>query len=545
MVHKVAMYALAAALCSGLFAGTQVIASSPDAVSAAIRSALTAEPGASPAGERPLEQVYAARGYAGLWLRGQQLTSQGNQLLELLARAGDLGLDPADYDVESLGAASRRLASQPAPAQAAAVDLGLTASALRYVHDAHFGRIDPKTVGFELDVARAPFDAPSVVLGLSRSDSVAASAASIEPQFYHYALLKQALHAYRDLARSPPPLLDALTRTVKEGDAYAQAPALRQLLERLGDLPSSDGGSADALVFDASLSEGVRRFQARHGLEVDGALGRSTVEALRTPLAQRVRQIELTLERWRWVPEFSAPPLIVNIPQFRLFAFRSLQDRKADILQMDVIVGRAFPSAHTPVFMAQLSSVIFRPYWQVPQSIVRKEMIPKLMQRPGYLDAEHLQIVARSDEVSPALAATPANISALASGALKLRQSPGADNALGLVKFSLPNPHDVYLHSTPTPALFSQPVRAFSHGCIRVSDPVALAVHVLRDTPGDWSAERVRGAMQGSRTLHVKLAHTIPVLILYGTALATEDGKILFFRDIYGHDRKLAALLHL
>jgi L,D-transpeptidase YcbB len=233
----------------------------------------------------------------------------------------------------------------------------------------------------------------------------------------------------------------------------------------------------------------------------------------------------------------------VNIPQFRLFAFDSLEDRKADIVQVDVIVGRTFPSAHTPVFMANMTSVIFRPYWQVPFGIVRNEIVPHAKRDLNYLASEQLEIVPANDEVSQALPANGDNLGLLASGRLKLRQRPGPENALGLVKFSLPNSHDVYLHSTPSPALFQQPVRAFSHGCIRVSDPIALAVHVLRNTSTAWTAAAVSTAMRGEQTRHVNLTRPVPVLILYGTALATEDGKILFFNDLYGHDARLASAL--
>ena len=487
--------------------------------------------------------MYSDRRYTGLWTHGAKITPQAQQVLVLLSHAQELGLRPDDYDVEPLMAAGMRLVpnGSASAAQAAAFDIQLTQSALHYLHDAHFGRIDPRRVGFELAVPRAPFDSTAVLLDMSGADAGADTriAASVEPQFYHYQLLKNSLSQYRALARDPPPLLTAPAHPIKVGNPYAQAPALRQTLIRLGDLSPDTAPSADPLTFDAALSAGIRGFQARHGLRIDGVLDSATSRALAVPLAARVRQIELTLERWRWVPEFSAPPVIVNIPQFRLFAFNSLQDRKSEVLQMDVIVG----PAHTPIFVADMTSVIFRPYWQVPDSIAKKEMLPKLERQPDYLQAQHLDIVSASDETSRPLALSSETVRALLEGRLKLRQRPGPDNALGLVKFSLPNPYDVYLHSTPTPALFKEPVRAFSHGCIRVSDPVALAVHVLRDTSAEWTAQKVREAMDGEVTQHVRLVHPVPVLILYGTALATEDGRILFFDDIYGHDRQLAALL--
>lgn len=550
-VARLAWPAGAAAALILLLSAHDASAASEDEVATAIQAALvphTTSLSQSPTGGlSPDQRVYQERRYTGLWTHGSKMTDQGQQMLVVLSRAQDLGLKPDDYGVGPLMAARMGLeSSATASAEVAAtLDIQLTKSALHYIHDAHFGRIDPRRVGFELQAPRKPFDSMAALLNLAGADSVAAVAASIEPQFYHYTLLKKSLSQYRALARNPPPLLTAPAHPIKINSPYAQASALRQILIRLGDLPPGASPAADPLTFDAALSGGIKRFQARHGLKMDGILDSATSRALAVPIAARIRQIELTLERWRWVPEFSAPPVIVNIPQFRLFAFNTLQDRKSDVLQMDVIVGRTYRTTYTPVFMAEMTSVIFRPYWQVPESIVRKEMLPKLERQPGYLDAQHLDIVAASDEVSHPLPLSSATLGALEAGRLKLRQRPGPGNALGLVKFSLPNPHDVYLHSTPTPALFNAQVRAFSHGCIRVSDPVALTVHVLRDTPGQWTVERVREAMEGPVTQHVRLAHPIPVLILYGTALATEDGRILFFDDIYGHDRRLAALLGL
>ena len=261
-------------------------------------------------------------------------------------------------------------------------------------------------------------------------------------------------------------------------------------------------------------------------------------------LAARARKIDLTLERWRWLPAFASPPIIVNVPEFRLFAFRQITDRAVDILQMDVIVGRTFPRTRTPVFAADMRSVIFRPYWDVPRSIVLREMLSKIRANPGYLASQHLEIVSNGPGAA-VLPATAASVQALAVGMARLRQQPGPDNALGLIKFDLPNFHSIYLHSTPAQQLFLRSRRAFSHGCIRVSDPVALAAYVLRDTPGGWTAARIEAAMHGTETRRVRLAKPIRVMILYGTVLAKEDGEVLFFDDLYGQDRRLERLLGL
>jgi L,D-transpeptidase YcbB len=428
-----------------------------------------------------LYAVYARHDFSPLWIHSGTLAPQALVLMQTLRTADQYGLRPQDYatglDASRLMGLKPGSAPREAVAAEANLDLALSAAALRFLTHLHFGRVDPQAAGFNLQPTRAPLDLSALVERLATTNRVDEVVTSVEPQFYHYQLLKQALLHYRLLA----------------------------------------SGQATATRAEISTA----------------------------PFARRIRQIELTLERWRWLPAFTSPPIIVNIPQFRLFAFNSTQDRRSEILQMDVIVGRTYPDLRTPVFAAQMKFVIFRPYWDVPSSIVQREMLPALRATPDYLRHEHLEIVRGPSDSTAALPPTPENISALAAGALRLRQQPGADNALGLIKFMLPNTHNVYLHSTPVPRLFSQSRRAFSHGCIRVSDPVGLAAYVLRNAPGTWTREAILAAMHGSVTRQVNLATPIPVLILYGTALATEDGAVLFFDDIYGNDRKLEKLLNL
>jgi len=497
-----------------------------------------------------LRSLYAQRADAPLWSRDGQPTSQARALLDELERAEAYGLSRGDYAAAANDVPAQAAATAPGSDERgwARFDVTLTATALRFVSDLHFGRVDPAEAGFKLQAEHAPLDLTATIDALERAADVRSVLAQVEPPFFHYRLLKEALARYLGLAQEhaeltklPPP-----TATVKVGDHYAGAAQLRSLLVALGDLPAEAGASeASPSTFDALLSSGVRTFQQRHGLAADGAIGKATFAALTTPLARRVRQIDLTLERWRWLPPFQTPPIIVNIPQFRLFAFRTTEDRAADILQMDVIVGRTYPRTQTPVFEGDMRYLVFRPYWDVPYSITRNEMLPKIRANPGYLAAQRLEIVSGQQDASPAVPPTPANIEALAAGKLRLRQLPGEDNALGLVKFMFPNSYNVYLHSTPAHRLFNESVRAFSHGCIRVREPAALAVHVLRGTPGDWTLEKVEETMNDGKTLRVNLAQPVNVLILYGTALATEAGPTLFFNDIYGYDRRLEAELRL
>ena len=493
-----------------------------------------------------LRTVYARTANAPLWSREGRATAQAEAVLQELRNAAAYGLRAQDYAADAIAQLAGSEASVGADLRWAQFDVRLSAAALGFMSDLHYGRVDPRAAGFNLQGVHQELDLASSLEGLAASENVITELASVEPPFYHYHLLREHLPLYLKLAQQPQLThLPAMSGTLKPGSSYAGAPALRRLLTALGDLPEGKEPPSPDATFDADLSAGVRSFQQRHGLTPDGTLGKATLRALTTPLAQRVRQIDLTLERWRWLPPFATPPIIVNIPQFRLFAFRTTEDRAADILQLDVIVGRVYPRMQTPVFESEMKYVVIRPYWDVPFSITSKEMLPKIRANPGYLAAQRLQIVRGQGDASPVVAPTPAAIAALAAGQLRLRQRPGEDNALGLIKFMFPNNYNVYLHSTPAHRLFQEPVRAFSHGCIRVSDPSALATEVLKNAPGDWTREKIDAAMNDDQTIRVNLPQPIIVLILYGTALATEAGPILFFDDIYGYDKKLEARLGL
>ena len=270
-------------------------------------------------------------------------------MLHELQRADTYGLEAHDYALGSVTALAATSDAAPLdPVRAARLDVALSVATLHFVSDLHYGRVDPARAGFNLESVRAVLDLPTALRALSAAGNVTATLATLEPPFHHYALLRLALTRYLSLAQQPGVTqLPAPPRKLRVGDGYAGTSSLRKLLLALGDLTPAASAST-AQVFDAELSAAVRAFQLRHGLAPDGLLGKTTFAALTTPLAQRVRQIDLTLERWRWLPPFKTPPIIVNIPQFRLFAFRTTDDRAADILQMDVIVGRTFPRMQTP-----------------------------------------------------------------------------------------------------------------------------------------------------------------------------------------------------
>lgn len=497
-----------------------------------------------------LQSLYQQRNFSLLWLINGQATASALDMLQVLRNADSYGLRAANYDGIALSYRLNELASMPESearqTAMAQLDVALSAASLRFIRHIHYGRIDPRKAGFDFDIQRSrEFDPLASLTTLAASKQVAADIARLEPQLLHYQLLKRALAQYRLLAVDAeltqlPPLT---ARSIKPGESYVGAAALRRLLVAERDFANDAVASDKDITLDPALVAALKRYQTRHGLPADGAIGKQTFAALTTPFANRVQQIELTLERWRWLPQIQSPMIVVNIPQFKLFAFKANDDREANLLRMNVIVGQAFPHTQTPIFLADMKYVVFRPYWDVPYNITQRELLPQIHRSSEYLQRNHFELVRGQGDNSPVMPASPENIAQLASGALRVRQQPGNDNALGDIKFMLPNTHNVYLHSTPAKRLFNETQRAFSHGCIRVSDPVALAEYVLRNTAEEWSAEKIQAAMQGEPNQRVNLTKSIPVMIVYGTAMPNEAGQVQFFNDIYGYDRKLAKLV--
>ena len=477
-----------------------------------------------------LGEFYRSAGYTLAWVRDSRPTAKALAVIELLQAADNEGLFAKDYDkplweerLESL-ALPGRPASEPALLR---FDLALTICTMRYILDRHLGRINPRLFHSTFDVdadIRSPLDFLRVRV-VSAAD-VAAALSSVEPPFPAYRRLVKAVQRYKELAgQDDGEPLPAFTIPIKPGDHYSGVPRLTRLLVSLGDLPPQAASDTD--LYAGTLVKAVKRFQRRHGLAPDGALGPKTLRQLNTPLGQRLRQLRLTLERWRWLPpRHSRPPIIVNIPGFRLYA--------GDLPPQKVVVGKAFKH-QTPVFASLLTELVFRPPWNVPMSIQRRELVRLIGKDPSYLEEQGFDVLDNEGALVSSGPVSAEILERLRKGRLFLRQRPGPGNALGLVKFLMPNTHSIYLHGTPSRRGFKIPRRDLSHGCIRVDDPEALAAWVLRDQP-EWTAERIRAAMDGEKTLTVKLAEPTPVLIQYGTAMVQENGVVLFFDDIYDRD---------
>ena len=492
-------------------------------------------------------KLYLANGYRLFWSDGVKPSGAAIALLQQLRMANERGLDPEDYPGNRLAYLSVDLIDTPGAGieQWALFDVGLSLAGMRFLSDVHSGRIDPGTVGHNLSLGRIKLDIPTTLAHLSTAADVTVALDALEPQFAHYALLKRQLAHYRVLAgedgiNTLPPLH---AKSLKPGEEYAGAAQLQRLLVALGDEPPPATDAPAPTTLSPDLVGALKRYQGRHGENPDGVLGAATFGELTRPLADRVRQIELTMERWRWMPsELVTAPIIVNIPQFRLFAFETTSDLEAHVRQMDVIDGKAFDKTQTPVFAADMTYLIFRPYWEVPYDIALKEVVPTARNNPADIEHRQMEIVRGNGDSATVMPNTAENVELVAKGTLRLRQRPGPNNSLGLVKFMMPNSYNVYLHSTPAQSLFAESRRDFSHGCVRVSDPVGLAQYVLRDSP-EWTREKILAAMNGTSPLNVTLKNKIRVFIVYGTAFAAENGSVMFFDDIYRHDERLQKAL--
>ena len=480
----------------------------------------------SPYDERAwLERFYGARDYAPAWTG-----AAATQALDVLGKADEHGLPAQDYSPRPL--AARMHAHGAAPVDDTAdQDAALTLALLRYLADLHAGRIRS-----DFAAVRVVDPVPLLQHALAEQN-LAAAVDAAEPRLAIYHRLKATLAEYRKLATQPTAPLPAApsNRAIEAGAAYAGARELGARLMLLGDLAPEAGTQGD--TYSAELAQAVMRFQDRHGLDADGKLGRQTLAALNVPLASRVRQVELSMERLRWLPELPPGPFIaVNLPSFRLWAFKATD--APPVLATRVIVGKAVRT-QTPLFIGTLRHIEFNPYWNVPPSILRAEIVPALLRDPDYLVKNDMEVVGPGAQTVSA-----ATLAALRSGALRVRQRPGPQNALGAIKFALPNSMNIYLHSTPARALFARSRRDFSHGCIRVEDTAALANFVLADQAG-WTSEAIAAAMAPGPNRTVQLKAPMPVVIFYTTAIVDGDGRPLFPDDVYRLDgaleRNLAA----
>lgn len=483
-----------------------------------------------------IQTFYLQRVYAAAWSHDAGILDASiDGLFKALKEAEQEGLNTKDYHIERLqtmrGRLQRLIADNQSlePAMLATFDLLLTDAFLAYGTHLQSGRFAPERIGGGPHTAQETIHLPDLLsTALATGNTTEALRQLIPPQA-GYAQLRTTLAHYRALAARGgwPAILEGAPLRPMERDR--RVITLRARLKATGDMTASTQAK-DETLYDRDVEQGVRTFQERHGLPLDGVVGEQTLVALNVPVGVRIQQIRQNMDRWRWLPEsLGKRHILVNIPDFSLV----VMEHDKPQLAMRVVVG--LPSWPTPTFSANMTYIVLRPDWGVPYNIAKKEILPRLRQNPGYLSQQNLQAWVAGEDGARRIDPRSVTWSQISSGAVRFRQEPGPRNPLGDVKFMFPNPYHVYLHDTPSRSLFAKPFRAFSHGCIRLEKPMDLAAYVLRDNK-QWTPERVQAVLAKRTSQTVSLPEPIPVHLVYRTAWIDDSGKVQFRPDLYGHD---------
>ncbi len=484
-----------------------------------------------------LPSFYERRLYRPAWSDERGPTRLADDLLDALRRADLEGLRSEDYHLHGIEAvlAAVRADAKRGPALApdrwAELDLLLTDAFLVYGAHLLAGRVNPETLRPEWVSNRRTADIAVVLEGALATGNIAGTLAGLDPPEVGFRRLRDALARYRAVTAAGgwPAIPDG--STLRAGDRGAAVTALRQRLS-LEDGLVGEAEDRDGDRFDAELEQALEIFQSRHGLTADGVVSSATRAELNVPVERRVEQLELNLERWRWLPkDLGRRHIIVNIAAFEL----EVMDGDSLVMSMRVVVGRPFD--RTPVLSDTMRYLVLNPYWHVPSNIATTELLPKLKRDPSYLARYKLRVFPSSrldaQEVDPAT--VDWSTMNAAHFPFLLRQDPGPRNALGRIKFMFLNKYHIYLHDTPAGPLFEETQRDFSHGCIRLQHPIELAAYLLRNDPR-WDRDALLAALDDAEDRSVPLPEPMPIHLLYWTAWADADGTIQFRRDIHDRD---------
>ncbi|MFW6027273.1 MAG: L,D-transpeptidase family protein [bacterium] len=481
-----------------------------------------------------LRRVYSEHQMRPFWMTADGPSPQGRALLDALGSIEEDGLNPEDYGVT---VEDPFLSLDPARAFAE-LDVRLSVGVIEAASDLANGRIEPARVDPEVFIEPRRLDREGVLRAALEASDLKAYILGFRPGQDSYRRLRAALLRYREIAeRGGWPIIPEYRYELgSESDNVA---LLRERLRMTGDIPPDTPPAADPRVFDEVVLRGLKHFQKRHGLMTTGRTDFPTLDALNVPVDRRIQQIIINLERHRWLPNrWDDRYVFVNLADYELRVI----DRGRTIFRTEVVVGAPFH--RTPVFSDQIRYLVFNPYWNVPESIVKEEFIPELRQNPYYLEDEDYELLADWSENARTIDPLSVNWNEVDPEKFpyRIRQKPGPKNSLGNIKFMFPNKHDIYLHATPKQELFDHNARAFSHGCIRVRDPISLAQILLRGKDA-WTRDRILQETQGNTPRRVSLDSAVPVHLYYLTAWTDQDGALHFREDIYQRDQLLARAL--
>lgn len=500
----------------------------------ALRTDGDAQIGAGSIAARTLvASLYERRGFAPLWSE----PARARSLLEAIEASASHGLDPRDYHAERLAAPAAPEGNDADRVRAAAQrELLATDAFVRLAYHLYFGKADPRSISGAWNFARTfdGVDPAAAVAELLAARDPAAALEGLAPKLPAYRELRNALARLRAVERAGGWPQIAPGPKLEPGATGTRVAQLRARLQAGGDLAEGDAPH----VFDATVEAAVRRFQSRHGLEADGIVGRATLAALNVGVAERIAQVRANLERLRWVArELTGHYLLVDIAGFTAQLWRN----DALVWSARVVVGRPFRK--TPEFRAPMKYLVLNPEWNVPPTILREDVLPKVVADPAYLERHRMRVLdAGGQRIDPASIDWSPYRTNPGAFPYRIVQAPGGDNPLGAIKFMFPNEHSVYLHDTPSRTLFERATRAFSSGCIRIERPLELA-RLLLDDPARWSDDRLREAVASGRTQTVPVRLTVPVLLLYFTATVDTDGTLRLRPDLYGRDKAIVAAL--
>lgn len=497
---------------------------------------------------------YGERDYRLAWFKDEELVPQSEKLLTTIRQSSQEGLDPKDYklaDVEGMIAQYSELGRKDSARLdlQQQIDIALTGTYFNYASDFYRGRINPN------DTKQVQWGVRYNNIKLHKAlQTILKERESTYPYYEFEALhkgytdLRDALHHYREIEQKGGwgKVTLGNRKSLQKGDSAA---AVVQLRKRLNPGAQLDEAGAAMRTFDDKLEAQVKQFQLLHGLEQDGKVGGNTLRMMNVPVEERIQQLMMNMERWRWIPKRLVPKSLdqkyvwVNIPEYKMYVYEDPDNSPEaersykKVMEMNVVVGKTMHA--TPIFSDRMEYVVLAPYWNVPNSIVQAEIAPAMSRNPGYLAGQNMEVVTKErnpTQIDPGSidwsGVTAKNFPYM------VRQRPGPRNALGTMKFLFPNEHAVYLHDTPAGALFSQSQRGFSHGCVRLHRPKDLANYVLKDMP-EWNENRIDETINGGEETWITLPKQIQVYLVYFTSWVDEKGNVHFRDDIYGHDKKL------